>query len=93
MERLGQTGVALKEAELQPRMWAGTFCPAIKPCLVKDQESVFLGFIFFVAYFCLLLKPKSTTDGVEQPLLILINDAHNATTLGMSQRPCHVQKY
>ena len=51
-------------------------------------KCLFLGF-FFVAYFCILLKPKSTTEGVEQPLLILINDAHNATTLG----PCHVQKY
>ena len=68
MERLGQTGVALKEAELQPRMCAGTFCPAIAtPCFVKERSGkcLFLGFIFFVAYFCLLLKPKSTTDGVE----------------------------
>ena len=57
----------------------------------RSGKCLFLGFIFFVAYFCLLLKPKNITDGVEQPLLILINDAHNATTLGMSQRPCHVQ--
>ena len=58
----------------------------------KIRKMSFFRF-FVVAYFCILLKPKSTTEGVEQPLLILINDAHNTTTLGMSQRPCHVQKY